>query len=188
VSDHHIQLGLFVAQVVMIVVQFAAFGGLIWYAIETKRMRKAAEAQVEVSQNLIVTAGDQVEGLSKPCVMLASSPRNPEDAIIGPLGNSVALRMEGMFVVENIGSGPALNVRYEFIAVGETARFFRSRGIRYVQNILDGDRSPMAEAYTAYNGQFEVIFDYESIGGRRYRTKINMDGYVFTGVSFAEVI
>ena len=31
----------------MIVVQFAAFGELIWYAIETTRMRKAAEAQVE---------------------------------------------------------------------------------------------------------------------------------------------
>lgn len=106
----------------MIVMQLAAFDGLIWYAIETKRMRNTAESQVEVSQNLVAAAGDQVEGLSKPCVMLASSPRNPEDAIIGPLGNSVALRMEGMFAVENIGSGPALNVRYEFIALGETAR------------------------------------------------------------------
>jgi len=180
VSDHHIQLGLFVVGVLGLV-------GLFAYCIETWKLRKAAERQIEISQKLITAAVDQVEGLSKPCVTLASSPRNPEEAVIGPLGNTQALRLEGNFAVENIGSGPALNVRYEFIAVGETARFFQPRGVRYVQNILDDQRSAMVESYAAYNGQFEVIFEYESIGGRCYRTNINMDGYVFTDVAFTEI-
>ena len=120
--------------------------------------------------------------------MLASVPRNAEDAVIGPLGNTQALRLEGNLAIENVGSGPALNVQYEFVAIEETARFFKPRGVRYVHNILSGQRSQMAEAYTGYNGQFEVIFEYESIGGRHYRTKINMEGYVFTGVTFEEVL
>jgi hypothetical protein len=181
VSDHHIQLGLFIVGNIGLV-------GLFAYCIETWKLRKAAERQIEISQDMMRAANDQVEGLSKPCVMLASVPRNAEDAVIGPLGNTQALRLEGNLAVENIGSGPALNVRYEFVAIEETARFFNPRGVRYVQNILSGQRSQMAEAYTSYNGQFEVIFEYESIGGRRYRTKISMEGYVFTGVAFEEVL
>jgi hypothetical protein len=138
VSDHHIQLGLFIVGIIGLL-------GLFAYCIETWKLRKAAERQIEISQDMMRATNDQVEGLSKPCVMLASVPRNAEDAVIGPLGNTQALRVEGNLAVENIGSGPALNVR-------------------------------------------EVILEYESIGGRRYRTKINMEGYVFTGVTFVEVL
>jgi hypothetical protein len=43
-------------------------GFLVWYTIETCRLRKAAQKQIEVSQNLLKAANDQAEGSSKQCL------------------------------------------------------------------------------------------------------------------------
>ena len=51
-SDHHIQLGLFIVGVVGLL-------GLFIYCIETWKLRIAAEKQIEISQNLIAAAVDQ---------------------------------------------------------------------------------------------------------------------------------
>ena len=49
VSDHHIQLGI-------LIVGSLTFVALIWYAVETRRLRLAAQ--------------DQLEALAKPCLSL----------------------------------------------------------------------------------------------------------------------
>ena len=179
-SDHHIQLW-------TLIVQSAAFAGLIWYCVETFRLRKASQQQIEISDKVMTSATDQVESLSKPCLTFASQQRDPTEAVLGPLGNTIAISDAGNFVLENIGNGPALNVNYEFRATGETARLFTPRGVRYVQNVLSAHRLRMVEPQTAYNGLFEVIFHYESIGGRRYESRVSMESYVLTSFRFSEI-
>jgi hypothetical protein len=75
----------------MLGVQFVALVGLFWYCVETRKMREAAQDQVRISQDLIVAAMEQVEGLSKPCLTLDSELRDAADAImgIGVVGNTV---------------------------------------------------------------------------------------------------
>ena len=169
-------------------IEALALAGLLWYCIETSRMRTAAEKQVQESQDLIKAAMDQVEGLSKPCLTIAAGLRDPANATSSAkaVTSTVALEDEGKFVVQNIGSGPALNVSYRFVAINETAEHFRDRGAIYVQNVLVGQRIRMVEPMSAYTGDFDVIFRYESIGGRVYESKIRMTNFALTDFEFGE--
>jgi hypothetical protein len=184
VSDHRIQ-------VLMLVVQTVAFGGLVVYCVETWKLRKASEAQVEVSQQLITAAMDQVEGLSKPCLTLDSGLRDAADAImgIGVVGNTVASGDNGDFVVRNIGNGVALNVTFNFIYRGDHPQNFPKPRLRYLQNVLTGQRVNMLTPMNQYrSGEFMVLFHYQSIGGRGYESRITMNGHVLTDFRFGTLI
>jgi len=151
----------------------------------------ASQEQVKVSQNLITAAMDQVEGLSKPCLTLASTLRDPVDAILGMgnvTGSFEALADAGNLVVQNIGNGVALNVSYSFTALNETAIWYRPKGPRFMPHILADQRVRLVEPRTAYNGEFLVVFHYMSIGGRGYETRLMMNGYVFTDIRFGTMI
>src|SRR6266481_662824 len=102
-SDHCIQL-------LMLIVQSLALVGLVVYAIETWKIRKAAQKQVAASN-------DQVEGLSQPCLTFVGELRDGNDVILemdSAVGNIVAAPYAGSFAITNIGSGVALNIHYQF--------------------------------------------------------------------------
>lgn len=185
VSDHHIQL-------LMLVVQALAFGGLVIYCLETWKLRKASETQVKVSQDLITAATDQVEGLAKPCLTLESDLRDASDAImgIGVVGNTVAAGKTGDdFFVRNIGNGVALNVTFDIIYTGEYPDRFPKRKGRYLQNVLAGEKVNMLTPMNPYrSGEFIVLFHYQSIGGRAYESKITMNGFVLTDFRFGQLL
>lgn len=85
------------------VVGLGALGVLIWYAIETMKLRKAAM--------------EQVESMAKPCLTFWAKLRDPTDAILdmhGAVGVMVVRGSDAQFVVQNIGTGIALNVTYQF--------------------------------------------------------------------------
>jgi hypothetical protein len=84
-------------------VGFAALAVLIWYAIETMKLRMAAM--------------EQVESMAKPCLTLWADLRDPTDAILemhDAVGVMVVRGSDAQFVVQNIGTGIALNVSYYF--------------------------------------------------------------------------
>src|SRR5258708_30630472 len=68
------------------------FLALIWYTIETSRLRKAAEKQLKIAEMPIV-------------VLRLSS----ED---GPLGRPLSLSVE---IIRNVGNGPAFNINVSTI-------------------------------------------------------------------------
>ncbi|HET6144984.1 MAG TPA: hypothetical protein VFE02_15850 [Candidatus Acidoferrales bacterium] len=74
-TDHHIQI-------LMLAVQAAALIGLTIYCLETKKIRAASENQVKVSQGLFKSSMDQVEALSRPCIMFQAELRDGADAIL----------------------------------------------------------------------------------------------------------
>jgi hypothetical protein len=65
-------------------------------------MRKAAEKQVEESQQLAVAAQEQLEDQQRPALTLGSIPGH------------------GFLVVSNIGKGPALDVTFNFTEAGRS--------------------------------------------------------------------
>lgn len=166
-------------------IQFLGLVGLFWYVSETMKIRKAAQQQVKASLDLIRAAIAQVEGMSKPCLTLWGDLRDGADAILemhGAVGNVVARADQGNYVVQNIGNGVALNVRYRFTRLNDP-----DREMRYVPNIMPSARVTLVETLGGFNAEHEVTFDYESIGGHMYRTTIQLNHHVITTFVFEEI-
>jgi hypothetical protein len=168
-------------------VQVLGLIGLFWYVTETMKIRSASQQQVQASLDLIKAATDQVEGMSKPCLTFWGQLRDGADAILdihGAVGNIVAAADRGSYVVLNIGNGVALNVRYHFTrppGVPERADW------RYVPHISPTARVTLVETLGGYNAEHEVTLDYESIGGRKYRTTMQLNQHVITSFVFKEI-
>jgi hypothetical protein len=131
---------------------------------------------------------DQVEGLSKPCITLSSRVRDGAGTILeeGAVGSLVAWGPQGFFGLENIGSGVALNVSYEFIP-GNRAPVRLRPGGRYLQNVSASHSIPMVESIDQFIGEWEVRFEYESIGGRKYRSIVSLAEKVLTRFQYESV-
>jgi hypothetical protein len=170
-------------QIGPLAVQVLALAGLVWYTVETRKIRKASQEQVRISQDLIRAAMDQVEGLSKPCLTLWSDLRDPQDAIaeVHGVGNLRARLDQGSFVLHNIGNGVALNISYRMV------RPDREPHPRYLPNASSQQKITMPEPATAYHGEVNVTIEYQSIGGREYRSTVNMNNHVLTAFHFQEL-
>jgi hypothetical protein len=157
-------------QAAMLGVQILALIGLLYYASETTKIRKASQ--------------QQVEGMSKPCLTLWGELRDGADAILEmheAVGSIVAAADRGSYVVQNVGNGVALNIRYSFTRPNVVA------GVRYIPHLSPTGRATLVETIGGYNAEHEVTFDYESISGRKYRTTIQLNHRVITSFSFEEV-
>ncbi len=182
-SDHHIQL-------LMLVVQAAALIGLVVYCRETIKIRQASENQVKLSQGLFKSSMDQVEALSRPCITFLAELRDGADAILemhGAAGSLVARPDQGSYVIHNIGNGVALNLKY-YITRG-VPEFDQPniRGMRYMPAIPATARVTLVETLGGYNAEHDATFEYESIGGRKYRSTVKLNHHVITEFVFEEV-
>ena len=104
-----------------LVVQILILAGLIWYACETRKIRKTSQEQVETSQRQIEISQEQNETMQKPCLVPSVQERDDFDTAVENLsGNShPGYRVvydesdTGHVVLHNIGSGPAFNIQHE---------------------------------------------------------------------------
>jgi hypothetical protein len=182
-SDHNIQLW-------MLSVQAFALIGLIWYCIETCKMRLASQDQIRISQNLIKAALDQVESSSKPCLTFWSELRDGADVILdrhGARGSLVARADQGSFVIHNIGNGVALNLRYFITRPNNITGQPDHKVVRYLSTIPTGAKVTLVETLGLHNGEHQSEFEYESIGGRKYITKVTLNHHVITSFLFEEI-
>jgi hypothetical protein len=179
-SDHHIQL-------MMLVVQTLGVLGLAIYCIETYKIRRASQDQVTASQRIIQAAMDQVEGLSKPCIAFSAQLRERADAILqrdGAVGNLIVLDDRGSYVIHNIGNGPALNLEYFFTRGDPNPA---ELDWRYLPAVLATARVSLVESLGLFNSEHVATFEYQSIGGRKYRSTIGLNHHVITAFNFAEI-
>src|SRR5271170_5290636 len=82
-------------------IQCLLFLALVWYAIETWRIRKISQ--------------EQIETLQKPCLTLSATARNFEEAVLGfhdTHSAQVVYTPEGVLRLINVGLGPAFSVTY----------------------------------------------------------------------------
>jgi hypothetical protein len=139
------------------------------YTFYTKRIAKSAT--------------DQVEGMSRPCLTIFARLRDPVDVVSqvqGPAGGTVARGDDGNFVVQNIGTGVALNVTYHFENLDSPAPSRREK--TYFLNVprCEGIRMPVPMNASRYSGNCKVFFQFESIGGRHYQSTVTMNSHVLT--------
>ena len=178
-SDHCIQF-------LMLIVQTLGVLGLAVYCFETYKIRKTSQEQVTISQRVIQAAMEQVEGLSKPCIAFSARLRDGGDAMLemhGAVGNLIANPDGGSYVIQNIGNGPAMNLKYVF-----TRPDVAQPDWRYVPALLAGQRVTLVETLGLYNAEHVATFEYESIGGRKYRSTITLNHHVITGFNFEEIL
>jgi hypothetical protein len=160
-------------------IQILVLLGLVWYTLETRRIRKTSQKQFALSQ-------DQVEATLRPCLSLSTTARNAEDAILAmdDTDSTVIVRCpEGLVQVENIGVGPATNIRYEFSPADPEGTLAHPTG--YVAGLPVSGTFLIPVARTLIAGHnYNCRFDYESVGHRRYRTRVALKNLVITDVRF----
>ena len=141
-------------------------GGLAFYRIETWKIRRAAQSQLEALQT--------------PCLTFSSAPRDGGDAILemdGARGTMVLAFHEGDALLTNIGNGPAVNIEYVFTAQGDPPRKLDG----YVSSIPPGARVSIPVARNTLQGrQFVCSIQYDSLSFARYETKMTVHNLVLT--------
>ena len=156
------------------VVQFLILFVLILYARDTRKIRQASQ--------------EQVESLQKPCLMLKTSLRDFNDAVLevgGNVGGTILAFHEGNAVLENIGSGLAINVLYEMQPIEAPPDQNVARPNGYLQSIPPNTNLELPiPRGTFQTRSYEFTTTYESLSGRRYQTKIGIDDLVVSSSDF----
>ena len=153
-------------EIANLIVQVLILLGLIWYALETLRIRRVSQEQNEITQ--------------KPCLVLECRERDYDRAVLSkdtldageriltgvkPHPTYVALR--------NIGNGHAFNVRYE---LQQQQKERKGYDLPYIF------RQESVPIYLSLNCLYplegceysELTLSYESLSRRRYESKIRI--------------
>src|SRR6266478_4178933 len=145
-------------------------------------------AQLRVSQKQLEASLEQVEASHKPFVVFSTERRNPEDALLsvgGAVGGMVVRCPGGDAELENVGSGPAINVRYRAIHNLEEATEEGPSG--YLAGVLREKFLTPIPRGILQAAKWEIVFTYESLSGSKYRTSCTVDNLVLTNVKFEQV-
>jgi hypothetical protein len=170
-----------------LVVQVVALCYLIKYVRATVGIQKAAAAQtqasqdlvrvgneqVRVSQDLLKAANEQSEGLSRPVIVVESSPLSPSGGI-GPIpGEGLFSQIgEGVRLV-NVGTGPALWAEWSTAGQHRTGEKGDSRSAGFVPYLRpDGAiATECSRGYVSGLNSLTVECTYQSLGGVRYTSR-----------------
>jgi hypothetical protein len=154
------------------VVQCLLLGGLIWYALETWRIRLASQ--------------ETIETLQKPCLAFSTAAREYNEALLsmdGAVGTMIVRCPEGQAQIENVGYGPAVNIRYALTPFVADSTRARPKG--YLLGLRPGEkfRPPIPRGILQGN-EWMCVLTYESLSGRRYRTNLTVNNLVLTSFKF----
>ncbi len=106
----------------------------------------------------------------------------------GAVGTMIVAARDGNVAVRNIGNGPAINIRYEFRPVNPAPGANVARPQNYFQMIAPGEVFVMPVARGVLNNlEYEFIASYESLGGRRYQSRITLNNLVLTDTRFGRL-
>jgi hypothetical protein len=154
----------------------------VWDRIEAGQQHEQTLKQLRAAE-------DQVEATHRPFVSFSTIPRAVEDAVLEVGGAVGALEMlfdRGNARIENIGSGPALNIRYYIKAINAPGMPARPRG--YLVGVEAGEWFPTPIARETLRGNdWEIVITYESISGRKYQTKITISNLVMTDIQVLQL-
>ena len=149
------------------------FGGLVWYVIETYRIRLASQRQLEA--------------MRRPCLVVCGAIRDPKDAVMRP--GCALLRVAGnagLVAIMNIGNGPAFNAEYQLSPLDDGKR---KPGPHFLVHVLNDQANPLPiPTQTVSDGTWSLALTYESISGRCYKTETTIDSGDLITVEHREVL
>ena len=139
-------------------IQAGALIALIVYACDTRAIKKASLEQAEAAQ--------------KPCLVLVTESRDYDETAVqadGAMGGAVIARRNRV-ALENVGNGPALNVRYDF-RPRDPSNISRPRG--YLPEIIAGRSLELAVPRSIFDtDDYEAVLQYESMSRQKYESSI----------------
>lgn len=164
-----------------LVVQILIFAGLIWYACETRKIRKTSQEQVETSQRQIEISQEQIETMQRPCLVPLVQKRDDMDTAIESMrphshpGYRVVVNgRSGRVELKNIGCGPAFNVRYEL----QSPEGIMEQGSGGHLPYLHAESEPIwpiANTLLPADADKVVLkLSYESLSGIRYENALHI--------------
>ena len=157
---------------IILTIQGCALLGLVYYAIETFKIRRAAQAQVEAAL--------------RPCVVISSAPRPLDDTLMEmdqTDSTAIVSCRDGLVQIQNIGVAPAFNIRYQFTAVDKIGNYLNFTG--YVAGIAKDGQVSIPVFLTLIQGHdFHCLLSFESASGHRYSSRATLRNLVITNVRF----
>ena len=143
------------------------------------------------TRGIQIASQDQTEGQHKPCLTLCAKGRDYTDATIEPgnvVGAMVLTNEKGNISIQNLGNGLALNVRYDVTQVTPSNDPEKLNRGSFLQHIPVAESFPIPVAEARLRGRrCEFVAKYQSLGGRRYVSRIRVDNAVITEIVFAEI-
>ena len=150
-----------------IAIQTVIAAGLLWYAYDTRQLRKASQEQNEVTQ--------------RPCLVPLVRERTSIEAMVWDVHvdgiEYPDLRAidfsKGHAVLQNIGTGAAFNILYEIQKQEAPKRFVKGR-IPYLQKGKEAVTRLVENEFEESNQHAggRLKLSYESISGQHYETDI----------------
>jgi hypothetical protein len=150
-----------------VAIQFLLLAGLVWYCIETRWIRISSQAQLEA--------------LHAPCMTFKATPREEADAILElhqARGAMILDFIAGSAVLLNIGTGPAVNISYMFIALDE-GNIMQPDGYVPFLSARAFASIPVSRASLA-NSNYSCAIQYESLSQTQYSTTVTIRNLVLT--------
>ena len=166
-----------------LVVQMLILAGLIWYACETRKIRKTSQEQVETSQKQVEISQDQYEAMQKPCLVALVQERDDRTLDLPvesmkpnshPAYRVVVNGPSERVELRNIGSGPAFNIQYE-LQSPEGVTKTCSGG--YLPYLLEGSEPIWLTANTLLSTDADNVvlkLSYESLSGIGYESAVHI--------------
>jgi hypothetical protein len=152
---------MFWLQTANVIVLALTFGAVVWYALETQRLRKTAE--------------DQLEALHYPCVVPDYDFINTDktlDSQIRAGGTALQVKQHvpsGRIALRNIGTGPALCVKCSFEPIENKEQAPRRASAAFVPAGAVVQIPVSYQDIQPYEFTFTAI--YSSVSGRKYETR-----------------
>jgi hypothetical protein len=142
------------------------FGGLIWYCIETYKIRKISQVQLEA--------------MHAPCITFHATPRNAVEAVLemdAARGAMILDFDDGDAMFKNIGNGPAVNISYALLPLDAG----RAVPAGYVSFLPNGARCTVPISRNTLVGRhYNCVIKYESLSQTRYETRLTIRSLVLT--------
>jgi hypothetical protein len=150
--------------VLALLVNLATLVALIFYTRITAKIERAAQKQAEATQMPVVVLKIELRQDS----MDEAMERIGQGHIVQ--GAQLAVTANGHFLVRNIGTGPALNLTFDFLPVGskdESGRHARKFPYVLADQALE---SPLSTS--SITNDYRFTAEYESLSHKKYVTEM----------------
>lgn len=151
-----------------------AFWALVWYTLETEKVRKAAESQAQAAHDQLRALGDQIR--------LTSEQLSQQIRPVLTLAWGGGVGSDTNVTVHNIGLGPAFNITVQDVPLGDGIVRFTTLSV-LAPNQGSFLKATLNEDGVAVNTYLATVFRdspaivsvrYDDLGGRHYTQRVRL--------------
>jgi hypothetical protein len=124
------------------------------------------------------------EALQKPCITVASEPRDPMRAVMAAPFVAQVKQAPNVEIL-NVGTGPALDVNYRLLQIGPPEGSNALNVPGFVNHLQSGQAWATHLARNSLTGRiFQFIATYQGLSGKKYETSIRVEDEIIKSFKF----